>query len=72
MVRTKFKVNGITQFEGGSFAVSMSPVTSGSEENKNFFKWTPSGSLDLRTVNEEAVKAFEVGAEYYLDFTKSE
>lgn len=43
------------------------PVTSGSEENKSFFKFTPTGRLELGTVNKEV--HFEIGGEYYLDFT---
>ena len=43
------------------------PVTSGSVENKGFFKFTPTGRLELGTVNKDV--HFEIGEEYYLDFT---
>lgn len=38
-------------------------------ENKAFWDATPSGSLQLGVVNPEAWKKFELGKEYYLDFT---
>lgn len=45
-----------------------SPVTSGSEENSKFYAYTPSGSIRLSSINSEL---FEVGKEYYLDFTQA-
>lgn len=48
--------------------VSFSAVTSGSEENKSFAKYTPSGNLQMYISYETmASKAFEQGKEYYLD-----
>ena len=48
--------------------VSFYPVVSGSEENKSFAKYTPSGSLQLVISYETtASEAFEEGKEYYLD-----
>jgi hypothetical protein len=49
--------------------LNFTPVCSGSEENKAFWRWTPSGSVQLGTVNQEAWKHFEIGKDYYLDFT---
>lgn len=68
-VRAKFKVTRTEHYEGGMSAVSLTPVTSGSEENKQFFKATPSGEIVLRTVNEHAAEQFTPGAEFYVDFT---
>lgn len=68
-VRAKFKVNKITQHEGGSVEVSMQPVTSGSPENEQFFKWTPFGQLSMGTINADAAKEFTPGAQFYVDFT---
>lgn len=68
-VRAKFKVNSITQYEGGAASIKLNPVTTGSDENKAFYKYTPCGSIDLQTVNEEAAKQFVVGAEFYVDFS---
>lgn len=68
-VRAKFRVNSVMYMEGGTAAIKLSPVTTGSEENKAFYKWTPCGSIDLQTINEEAAKQFVPGAEFYVDFT---
>lgn len=67
-VRAKFKVVDKHDGENGS-QIRMEAVTSGSAENDSFFKWTPSGQLSMGTINAEAAKQFEVGKEYYLDFT---
>jgi hypothetical protein len=74
MVRAKFyvssikKVGAMRSTDIGT-VVEMLPVTSGSAENEQFYKWTPGGKLELATVNDEAAKQFEVGKEYYIDFT---
>lgn len=49
----------------------MSAVSSGSTENEEFFRYTPSADLRLQTINEEAAKNFEVGDEFYIDFVKA-
>lgn len=78
MVRAKFKCVAKTPYHEGDEShkdgsrLKFEVVTSGSEENDNFFKWTPSGILDMGTVNEGAASQFEVGKEYYLDFTPVE
>ena len=67
-VRAKFKVSSLTQTEHGE-TIKLEPVRDGSEENKEFFKWTPAGQIEIGTVNSEAAKEFEVGKEFYVDFT---
>lgn len=75
MVRAKFVVTSITRTKhwspskGEVQTIQLVPVTNGSEENKKFYEATPGGRVELATVNEEAAKAFELGKEYYLDFT---
>lgn len=78
MVRAKFKCDSVTKTVNWSgnkdehpflYDVKMSPVVNGSEENKNFFKWTPSGEVKLSTMKEDH---FIPGKEYYLDFTEAE
>lgn len=44
----------------------LTPVGSGSEENKKFFAATPSGKLEVSSVVPDA---FEVGKEYYIDIS---
>ena len=68
--RCKFKCDSVTDF-GQTKSVKMTVVTYGPEaENKEFFKWTPSGSFEIGCVN-PAVK-FVPGKEYYLDITEAE
>ena len=66
MVRAKFTVNVIK--EG---VIYLTPVVDGSEENKMFFSYTPWGEIRIGTVNQEAIKEFKVGKEYYVDFTEA-
>lgn len=75
-VRAKFVVQSITRQKGwGGFAeiqsIRLSAVTGGSEEDKKFFAATPSGTVELGTVNPAAGNYFELGQAYYLDFTKA-
>lgn len=68
--RAKFNVAEITkQGNGGGTRVTLMPVTTGSEENKNFWKFTPAGKIELHITNLDV--KFEFG-EYYVDFTKAE
>lgn len=74
MVRCKFKCVSKREYRGWDGSTNTRPlyeyrfdvVTSGSEENKQFFSYTPSGSLEVSSVNDGQ---FEVGKEYYLDLT---
>lgn len=73
MVRAKFYVYSLRQFAStGQVAVELWPVTDGSEENKNFWKYTPAGKIEMTIDNPEAVKQLELGKEFYVDFTKAE
>jgi len=85
-VRAKFKVDSIEATlgnkqkpEGGweqveMKTIKMSPVysTDPAHENKKFWDMSPGGQLSLNCVNPAASSQFELGAEYYLDFTKAE
>ncbi|MCL6605648.1 MAG: hypothetical protein K6T94_22520 [Paenibacillus sp.] len=55
-----------------SVKIVMQPVYGTSEENKAFFQATPSGKLELCTVNPKAAAEFEVGKSYYIDFSPAE
>ncbi|GAB3099717.1 hypothetical protein G8770_03575 [Aestuariicella hydrocarbonica] len=70
-VRAKFKVQSVTKDANGH-SVKLEPVTCGSVENERFFKWTPCGSIQIGTLNEEAANQFEPGKEFYVDFTQAE
>jgi hypothetical protein len=77
-VRAKFVVNSITltkhweKDKGNIATIKLQPVTSGSDENKSFYAATPSGNIELGTVNQEAAAAFELGVAFYVDFTRAE
>lgn len=51
--------------------IILSPVYSSdpTSENHTFWQASPSGRIELGTVNPEAWKQFELGKEYYIDFT---
>lgn len=49
--------------------VHLSAVFDGSPENKQFFKWTPNGRIEIGMLNEAAWKQFPLGREVYVDFT---
>jgi len=68
-VRAKFKVDSVTHHAGDVFDVNASPVTTGSDENKAFWKWTPSGKLQLSVLNKDVVDQLKPGAEFYIDIT---
>lgn len=72
-VRAKFKVTRIEGDEEGK-AIYLDAVYDEDPESENgqFFKWTPVGQISLQIVNPDAAKAFEVGKEYYVDFTIAE
>lgn len=83
-IRAKFQVNAITRTMGGRYnektklyesfenqTIMLSPVTSGSDENKAFYQSTPSGEIKLTTVNPDVGNYFELNGEYYVDFTKA-
>ena len=84
-VRAKFRVDEVrcTQIsrykeENGKYVpegvkemrtVIMLPVGGTSEENKKFWDASPSGRLELGTINPEAWEQLKLGEEYYIDFT---
>lgn len=70
-VRAKFRVDEITH-RVGQTTIRMSPVTGGSSENESFWKYTPSGSIELQCLNDAATKQFEPGKEFFIDFTPAE
>lgn len=70
-VRTKFQVVKKSEIPDG-FTIELSPVVSGSDENKKFFKYTPWGKIEIGTINKEAADGFVIGKQYYVDFTQGE
>lgn len=67
-VRAKFICRHV-EVTGETARISLDPVINGSQENQEFFKWTPGGHIDLQVVNPAAAARFKQGTEYYVDFT---
>ena len=57
---------------GNEFQVDLSAVTDGSEENKEFFKYTPNGKLKLGLLEPKQAAAFVVGEQYLVEITPAE
>jgi hypothetical protein len=75
MIRAKFKVTDRTEHphtsnDGShSWSVNLMPVTSGSEENKKFYSYTPGGSMSLSGINGSCAAQLIPGTEVYIDIT---
>lgn len=76
-MRAKMRCTEAAQFEGydpgegrapANRRVRFMPVAGTEGENAAFGAATPSGSIEL-TITAEAARAFEVGREYYVDFS---
>lgn len=74
-VVAKFRVQQVkhiwysNETEPDSVSVTLSPVYSGSEENKAFFAATPSGEITMLINNKIASAQFKPGQAYYVEFT---
>lgn len=73
-VIAKMNFQGIKTFiSGGEKCASLEFSVVGhdsDEENKKFFKWTPSGSMNLSTVNQAVIESLDLGHNYYVIITK--
>jgi hypothetical protein len=75
-VKAKFVCNSVKKHkwskqDEGHAEITLSAVTSDSEENKEFWNLTPVGNINMQIKNEAAEKHFEPGEEYYLTFEKA-
>ena len=55
--------------------IVMSPIYGNGDpnhENTKFWNASPSGKIELGTINPAAWRQFELGKEYYIDFTPAE
>lgn len=67
-MKCKFKVISITTFAGVSESKVVFGVAMGnSEEDRQLWKQVSTGKIEMMTNS----KFFEVGKEYYLDFTEA-
>lgn len=56
-------------------SIRMTPVYGNGDpehENTKFWQASPGGSLEMNVMNADAAAVFELGKEYYLDFTLAE
>ena len=79
MVRAKFRCVEVgqisTSYGQGPAPVSaerikLSAVTG--PGNEDWSKWTPSGELNFSITNPDAMKQFEAGKDYFIDFSPVE
>lgn len=74
MVRAKFQVQRYeTSLQGKEECrtIHLTAVYDGSPENKQFFKYTPNGRIEIGILNERAWREFPLGREVYVDFTNA-
>ena len=75
LMRAKFYCTGAEKsgekWHGDPYEkLSFQPVVGyGSEENKSFSKYTPSGSLEMTVTNPDLFGKIKSGDVFYLDFT---
>ena len=70
-MRAKIEVQSIINY-ADSITVQAFPVKAdGVPENESFNMYTPSGNLELGITNPNAFGFFEVGKQYYLDFSEA-
>lgn len=73
-VVAKFRVTeiGPANGDGSNHLIRLNPVIDGSEENREFYSYTPGGEIVLSTVNAAAAAYFVLEGEYYINFTKAD
>ena len=73
-VRLKFQLvsKSTNLYENSeNFHVQLRPVVNGSDENKEFYRWTPAGLIEFNTINRAAAEGFEFGKFYYVDISEA-
>lgn len=76
--RAKFRVSGVefNQYQGPTapkitlMAVSPAIGAPDSPENKSFWNATPQGQITITISNPAAAEVFELGKDYYVDFSQ--
>ncbi len=67
--RAKFAVTEKTELKDG-YKVKLNAIYSGSDEDKAFWKYTPSAEITMSLVMPETAAQFKVGTFYYVDFNE--
>jgi hypothetical protein len=76
-MRAKLKVTNITTYESSTaIGVTFNAVckkeaypSDGIDEDNTFARWTPSAELKMQIANPDLIDKFELGQEFYVDFT---
>ena len=77
MMRAKMRVTDVQKYDMNQI-VKMTAVgksgypEDGADENNSYARWTPSADLSISIANPALFDQFEVGQQFYLDFTKAE
>ena len=72
-MRAKMKVTAVEpQLKMSAVCKNDGYPADGSDENNTFAKWTPSAELVMSVTNPALAGKFEVGQEFYVDFTKAD
>lgn len=75
MMRAKMRVTSVEKFSTNqnikmtAVAKSDSYPADGSDENNSYARWTPMADLFISIANPALFDKFEVGQQFYLDFT---
>lgn len=69
-VRAKFKCISVTSTEN-SEVINLKVVTNDRDENKEWSKYTPDGSLNMTVTNPLAFGEFKAGEEYLITIEHS-
>lgn len=69
--RCKFFCSVVKDNGDETKSITLDAVYNGSEENKEFFKYTPSGQLQFGCANAAATEMFVEGKEYYIDIIQA-
>ena len=73
-MRAKVKVYDVQKYDGSENLIFTAVCakefgSDGSDENNTYSKWTPSAEFKMSITNPKLFNQFEVGKEYYVDFT---
>lgn len=71
-VRAKAKLEKVVEMVGQKTFFFNPVCDDNTEENKKFSKHTPSGLFEMTVTNTAVLDQFEIGKEYYVDFTPAE
>lgn len=73
MMRAKMSCESVIPQQFGGYQVTFRcQYDAACPEDQRFTKATPWGTIHMQIDNPEAIKQLEIGAQYYVDFSKIE